>query len=101
MANETKNAIAYFEGEFRPLADAKVNVMTHAMRARKERGAKIVVIDIYDNDTMKQADMALCLRPGTDENGSCAGRRAASAASAARSASAGRPAARSAEDRLL
>ena len=30
MANETKNAIAYFEGEFRPLADAKVNVMTHA-----------------------------------------------------------------------
>ena len=44
----------------------QVNVMTHAMRARKERGAKIVVIDIYDNDTMKQADMALCLRPGTD-----------------------------------
>lgn len=30
MANETKNAIAYFEGEFRSLADAKVNVMTHA-----------------------------------------------------------------------
>lgn len=30
MANEMKNAIAYFEGEFRPLADAKVNVMTHA-----------------------------------------------------------------------
>jgi branched-chain amino acid aminotransferase len=30
MANETKNAIAYFEGAFRPLADAKVNVMTHA-----------------------------------------------------------------------
>ena len=30
MANETKNAIAYFEGEFRPLAEAKVNVMTHA-----------------------------------------------------------------------
>jgi branched-chain amino acid aminotransferase len=30
MANETKSAIAYFEGEFRPLADAKVNVMTHA-----------------------------------------------------------------------
>lgn len=30
MANETKNAIAYFEGEFRPLVGAKVNVMTHA-----------------------------------------------------------------------
>ena len=44
----------------------QVNVMTHATRARKERGAKIVVIDIYENETMKQADMALCLRPGTD-----------------------------------
>ena len=30
MANETNSAIAYFEGGFRPLADAKVNVMTHA-----------------------------------------------------------------------
>ncbi|MFZ9608401.1 MAG: branched chain amino acid aminotransferase, partial [Candidatus Limnocylindrus sp.] len=29
-SSETRNAIAYFEGEFRPLADAKVNVMTHA-----------------------------------------------------------------------
>ena len=44
----------------------QVNVMTHAIRARKERGAKIVVVDIYDNATMKQADLALCLRPGTD-----------------------------------
>jgi anaerobic selenocysteine-containing dehydrogenase len=42
------------------------------MRARKERGAKIVVIDIYDNDTMKQADMALRLRPGTDGALACA-----------------------------
>ena len=44
----------------------QVNVMTHAIRARKERGAKIVVIDIYRNGTMEQADMALVLRPGTD-----------------------------------
>jgi anaerobic selenocysteine-containing dehydrogenase len=44
----------------------QVNVMTHAMRARRERSAKIVVIDIYRNDTMKQADLGLCLRPGTD-----------------------------------
>jgi len=50
----------------------QVNVMTHAMRARKERGAKIVVIDIYQNDTMKQADLALCLRPGTDGALACA-----------------------------
>ena len=50
----------------------QVNVMTHAIRARKERGAKIVVIDIYDNATMQQADVALCLRPGTDGALACA-----------------------------
>jgi anaerobic selenocysteine-containing dehydrogenase len=50
----------------------QVNVMTHAMRARKERGAKIVAIDIYMNATMKQADMALLLRPGTDGALACA-----------------------------
>ncbi len=50
----------------------QVNVMTHAIAARKERGAKIVVIDIYDNATMQQADMALCLRPGTDGALACA-----------------------------
>src|SRR5690554_4744191 len=44
----------------------QVNVMTHAMRARKTRGAKIVVIDIYRNATMQQADLGLVLRPGTD-----------------------------------
>jgi len=44
----------------------QVNVMTHAMRARKERGARIVVIDIYRNATMEQADLGLMLRPGTD-----------------------------------
>ncbi|MCB8836610.1 molybdopterin oxidoreductase family protein [Aurantimonas sp. VKM B-3413] len=50
----------------------QVNVMTHAVRARKERGASIVVIDIYDNATMKQADLALKLRPGTDAALACA-----------------------------
>jgi anaerobic selenocysteine-containing dehydrogenase len=50
----------------------QVNVMTHAVRARKERGAKIVVVDIYDNPTMKQADLALKLRPGTDAALACA-----------------------------
>ncbi|MGL4324150.1 MAG: molybdopterin-containing oxidoreductase family protein [Beijerinckiaceae bacterium] len=52
--------------------NTQVNVMTHAMRARKERGAKIVAIDIYHNGTMKQADMALCVRPGTDGALACA-----------------------------
>jgi anaerobic selenocysteine-containing dehydrogenase len=50
----------------------QVNVMTHAVRARKERGAKIVVIDVYDNATMKQADMGLILKPGTDGALACA-----------------------------
>jgi anaerobic selenocysteine-containing dehydrogenase len=50
----------------------QVNVMTHAIKARKDRGAKIVVVDIYDNPTMKQADMALILKPGTDAALACA-----------------------------
>jgi anaerobic selenocysteine-containing dehydrogenase len=50
----------------------QVNVMTHAVKARKERGAKIVVVDIYDNATMKQADMGLVLKPGTDGALACA-----------------------------
>jgi anaerobic selenocysteine-containing dehydrogenase len=49
----------------------QVNVMTHATRARKERGAKIAAIDIYDNDTMKQADVKILLRPGTDGAFAC------------------------------
>ncbi|MDP3896328.1 MAG: molybdopterin oxidoreductase family protein [Mesorhizobium sp.] len=50
----------------------QVNVMTHAIRARKERGAKIVVVDVYDNATMKQADLGLILKPGTDGALACA-----------------------------
>jgi len=50
----------------------QVNVMTHAIRARKERGAKIVAIDIYENATVKQADMGLVLKPGTDGALACA-----------------------------
>ncbi|GAB4232797.1 MAG: molybdopterin oxidoreductase family protein [Methyloligellaceae bacterium] len=44
----------------------QVNLMTHATRARKERGAKIAVVDVYRNGTMEQADIALLIRPGTD-----------------------------------
>ena len=50
----------------------QVNVMTHAIKARKERGAKIVVIDVYENATVKQADMGLVLKPGTDGALACA-----------------------------
>jgi anaerobic selenocysteine-containing dehydrogenase len=52
--------------------NTQINVMTHAIKARKERGAKIVVIDIYANGTVEQADMALILRPGTDGALACA-----------------------------
>src|ERR1700677_1471180 len=34
--------------------NTQVNVITHATRARKERGAKIVVVDVYMNGTMRQ-----------------------------------------------
>jgi anaerobic selenocysteine-containing dehydrogenase len=50
----------------------QVNVMTHAMRARKERHAKIAVVDIYMNATMKQADLPVLIRPGTDGALACA-----------------------------
>ena len=49
----------------------QVNVMTHATRARKERGARIAAVDIYDNETMKQADIKIILRPGTDGAFAC------------------------------
>ena len=52
--------------------NTQVNVMTHAMKARKDRGAKIACVDIYETGTMKQADMALRLRPGTDGALACA-----------------------------
>jgi anaerobic selenocysteine-containing dehydrogenase len=44
----------------------QVNVMTHIARARKARGAKLVVVDPYRTPTAEQADMHLMLRPGTD-----------------------------------
>ncbi|MEZ5774308.1 MAG: molybdopterin-dependent oxidoreductase [Hyphomicrobiaceae bacterium] len=52
--------------------NTQVNVMTHAMRARKERGARIAAVDIYMNGTMQQADMAVLIRPGTDAALACA-----------------------------
>lgn len=50
----------------------QVNVMTHAIRARKERGAKIVVVDVYRTPTMDQADVGVMVRPGTDAALACA-----------------------------
>ena len=45
--------------------NTQVNVMTHAMRAKK-RGAKLVVVDPYRTGTAEQADIHLAVRPGTD-----------------------------------
>lgn len=50
----------------------QVNVMTHITRARKARGAKLVVVDPYRSGTAEVADMHLCLRPGTDAALACA-----------------------------
>ncbi len=50
----------------------QVNVMTHAVRARKERGAKIAAVDIYMNGTMAQADLPVLVKPGTDGALACA-----------------------------
>ena len=46
--------------------NTQVNVMTHAMKARKSHGCKIACVDIYDTGTMKQADVKMLIRPGTD-----------------------------------
>jgi anaerobic selenocysteine-containing dehydrogenase len=50
----------------------QVNVMTHAIRARKERSAKIAAVDIYMNGTMEQADLPVLVKPGTDGALACA-----------------------------
>jgi anaerobic selenocysteine-containing dehydrogenase len=52
--------------------NTQVNVMTHATRARKDRGAKIVAVDVYMNSTMQQADLPVLIRPGTDGALACA-----------------------------
>jgi anaerobic selenocysteine-containing dehydrogenase len=52
--------------------NTQINVMTHAILARKERGAKIVTIDTYRTGTADQSDMFICVRPGTDGALACA-----------------------------
>ena len=52
-------------------AATQINVMHHIARARK-RGAKLVVIDPYENATAKVADLHLAPRPGSDGALACA-----------------------------
>lgn len=44
----------------------QVNAMIHIAKARKTRGAKLVVIDVYRTPSIEAADIGLVLRPGTD-----------------------------------
>ena len=46
--------------------------MTHIQKARKTRGAKLVVVDPYLTRTAQVADMHLAIRPGTDGALACA-----------------------------
>ena len=50
----------------------QVNVMTHVARARKERGAKLVVVDPYTTPTAAVADLHVAPKPGTDAALACA-----------------------------
>jgi anaerobic selenocysteine-containing dehydrogenase len=50
----------------------QVNVMTHIAKARKERGAKLVVVDPYRTGTAEVADLHLAPLPGTDAALACA-----------------------------
>jgi anaerobic selenocysteine-containing dehydrogenase len=54
------------------VVNTQVNVMTHVTRARKERGARVVAVDVYMNGTMAQADLPVLIRPGTDGALACA-----------------------------
>lgn len=50
----------------------QVNVMTHIAKARKTRGAKLIVIDPYRTPTAEAADIYLPVKPGTDGALACA-----------------------------
>jgi anaerobic selenocysteine-containing dehydrogenase len=53
-------------------AVTQINVMHHALKARRDRGAKIIVVDTYRNATAKQADIFIQVKPGTDGALACA-----------------------------
>ena len=50
----------------------QVNVMHHVAKARRDNGAKFIVIDPYLTGTAAKADQHLMLRPGTDGALACA-----------------------------
>jgi anaerobic selenocysteine-containing dehydrogenase len=52
--------------------NTQINVMTQIALARKERGTKLAVVDVYNTGTMQQADMPVLIKPGTDGALACA-----------------------------
>jgi anaerobic selenocysteine-containing dehydrogenase len=50
----------------------QINLMRHVATARRERGAKLVVVDPYRTATAAQADLHLAVLPGTDGALACA-----------------------------
>ena len=50
----------------------QVNAMHHIARARRERGAKLVVVDPYRTATAEKADLHLMPNPGSDAALACA-----------------------------
>ena len=52
--------------------NTQINVMTHATKARKQRGARIAVVDVYETGTAQQADLFVRVNPGTDAALACA-----------------------------
>jgi len=50
----------------------QVNVMSHVTKARRGRGARMVLVDTYRNPTADVADQAVIVRPGTDGALACA-----------------------------
>lgn len=52
--------------------NTQINVMTHAVKARRNRGARIAVVDVYETGTAQQADIFVKVNPGTDAALACA-----------------------------
>ncbi|MFZ0487240.1 MAG: molybdopterin oxidoreductase family protein [Arenicellales bacterium] len=50
----------------------QVNLMHHVATARRERGARLIVVDPYRTATAEKADLHLMVRPGTDAALACA-----------------------------
>lgn len=53
-------------------ANTQVNVRRHVTKARKQRHARIVAIDVFESATVRQVDLGLILKPGTDAALACA-----------------------------